>query len=48
MATIRNIAISLIRLAGYSAIAETNRALRYGFDRLRAVLNQGHKAGGGL
>lgn len=38
MATLRNIAISLIRLAGYTTIAPTTRALRYSPDQLTAVL----------
>lgn len=38
MATLRNIAISLIRLAGYTTIAPTTRALRYSTDQLTAVL----------
>jgi predicted transposase YbfD/YdcC len=43
MATLRNISTSLIRLAGYPVIAEANRALRYDFDQLRAVLGLDHK-----
>jgi len=38
MATLRNIAISLIRLAGHTTIAPTTRALRYSPDQLKAVL----------
>jgi len=38
MATLRNIAISLIRLAGYTTITPTTRALRYSPDQLTAVL----------
>jgi predicted transposase YbfD/YdcC len=38
MATLRNIAISLIRLAGHTTIAPTTRTLRYNPDQLAAVL----------
>jgi predicted transposase YbfD/YdcC len=38
MATLRNIAISLIRLAGHTTIAPTTRVLRYSLDQLTAVL----------
>jgi predicted transposase YbfD/YdcC len=38
MATLRNIAISLIRLAGHTTIAPTTRTLRYSPDQLTTVL----------
>jgi predicted transposase YbfD/YdcC len=38
MATLRNIAISLIRLAGHTTIAPATRVLRYSLDQLTAVL----------
>lgn len=39
MATIRNIAMAMIRLAGYPLIAPANRALRYDFSQLTRVLS---------
>ena len=38
MATLRNIAVSLIRLAGYTGIASANRTLRYGLNQLADLL----------
>jgi hypothetical protein len=40
MATLRNFAIGLIRLAGHTVIAAANRILRYDFGQLAAVLNR--------
>ncbi len=39
MATIRNIAMAMIRLAGYPLIAPANRTLRYDFGQLARVLS---------
>jgi len=44
MATLRNIAVSLIRLAGYTGIAAANRTLRYASGQLADLLSLRHPA----
>jgi predicted transposase YbfD/YdcC len=44
MATLRNIAVSLIRLAGYTGIAAANRTLRYASGQLADLLGLSHLA----
>ena len=44
MATLRNIAVSLIRLAGYTGIAAANRTLRYASGQLANLLGLRHLA----
>ena len=44
MATLRNIAVSLIRLAGYTGIAAANRTLRYASGQLADLLGLSHPA----